>query len=121
MPPRRATRYHARMQSLLMIEDDARLAQMVGEYLERSGFAVTHAIDAKAGLALLTEPPSGHLPELVIRLLDAGERVGSYVYDGLWLDIGRQDDFEKAVVAYEGMRLQAEDTALDTLAQQASA
>jgi CheY-like chemotaxis protein len=36
------------MQQLLMIEDDARLAQMVGEYLERSGFGVTHAIDAKA-------------------------------------------------------------------------
>ncbi|MEP6790383.1 MAG: DNA-binding response regulator, partial [Ramlibacter sp.] len=31
------------MQQLLMIEDDARLAQMVGEYLERSGFGVTHA------------------------------------------------------------------------------
>jgi DNA-binding response OmpR family regulator len=54
------------MQQLLMIEDDARLAQMVGEYLERSGFGVTHAIDAKAGLALLQEPPSGSPPELVI-------------------------------------------------------
>ncbi len=46
------------MQHLLMIEDDARLAQMVGEYLERSGFTVTHAIDAKTGLALLLEPPA---------------------------------------------------------------
>jgi DNA-binding response OmpR family regulator len=55
-----------RMQPLLMIEDDARLAQMVGEYLERSGFAVTHAVDAKAGLALLQEPPGGAAPELVI-------------------------------------------------------
>ena len=54
------------MQQLLMIEDDARLAQMVGEYLERSGFGVTHAIDAKAGLALLQDPPSGAAPELVI-------------------------------------------------------
>ncbi|RYF38688.1 MAG: response regulator transcription factor, partial [Comamonadaceae bacterium] len=49
-----------------MIEDDARLAQMVGEYLGRSGFAVTHAIDAKAGMALLQEPPEGSKPELVI-------------------------------------------------------
>jgi DNA-binding response OmpR family regulator len=49
-----------------MIEDDARLAQMVGEYLERSGFGVTHAIDAKAGLGLLQEPPVGAAPELVI-------------------------------------------------------
>ena len=54
------------MQQLLMIEDDARLAQMVGEYLERSGFAVTHAIDAKAGMALLQAPPVGRSPDLVI-------------------------------------------------------
>ena len=54
------------MQQLLMIEDDARLAQMVGEYLERSGFGVTHAIDAKAGLALLQDPPTGANPDLVI-------------------------------------------------------
>src|SRR6478672_11756419 len=54
------------MQQLLMIEDDARLAQMVGEYLERSGFGVTHAIDAKAGMALLQEPPGGSMPNLVI-------------------------------------------------------
>ena len=54
------------MQHLLMIEDDARLAQMVGEYLERSGFAVTHAVDAKAGMALLHEPPVGGSPDLVI-------------------------------------------------------
>jgi DNA-binding response OmpR family regulator len=54
------------MQQLLMIEDDARLAQMVGEYLGRSGFGVTHALDAQAGLALLQEPPRGAAPELVI-------------------------------------------------------
>jgi DNA-binding response OmpR family regulator len=54
------------MQHLLIIEDDARLAQMVGEYLGRSGFGVTHAIDAKAGLALLQEPGAGPTPELVI-------------------------------------------------------
>jgi DNA-binding response OmpR family regulator len=54
------------MQQLLMIEDDARLAQMVSEYLERSGFGVTHAIDAKAGLHLLQDPPSGSAPDLVV-------------------------------------------------------
>jgi DNA-binding response OmpR family regulator len=54
------------MQQLLMIEDDARLAQMVGEYLGRSGFGVTHAIDAKAGLALLQDPPATGTADLVI-------------------------------------------------------
>jgi DNA-binding response OmpR family regulator len=54
------------MQQLLMIEDDARLAQMVGEYLERSGFGVTHALNAKAGMTVLQEPPAGAMPDLVI-------------------------------------------------------
>ena len=38
--PRLHGPYHPLMQQLLMIEDRRRLAQMVGEYLERSGFAV---------------------------------------------------------------------------------
>ncbi|HKB53574.1 MAG TPA: response regulator transcription factor, partial [Ramlibacter sp.] len=36
------------------------------EYLERSGFGVTHAIDEKAGMAVLQEPPAAGAPELVI-------------------------------------------------------
>ncbi len=54
------------MQQLLMIEDDARLAQMVGEYLQRSGYTVTHAADGRSGLALLESPPAEGLPQLVI-------------------------------------------------------
>ncbi|WP_137891060.1 response regulator transcription factor [Ramlibacter sp. 2FC] len=42
---------------LLMIEDDARLAQMVGEYLGPSGFAFAHAGDGLGGLARLQEQP----------------------------------------------------------------
>jgi DNA-binding response OmpR family regulator len=40
-------------QPLLMIEDDVRLADMVGAYLGQSGYQVTHAGDAQAGLAQL--------------------------------------------------------------------
>ena len=36
------------------------------------------------------------LPELVLELLAAGEPVGSYLYDGYWLDIGRHEDYERA-------------------------
>ncbi|MGV3570458.1 MAG: response regulator [Ramlibacter sp.] len=54
------------MQQLLMIEDDTRLAQMVSEYLERSGFGVTHAADGMKGLSLLEEPPSGSPPDLLV-------------------------------------------------------
>ncbi|MEZ5662626.1 MAG: response regulator transcription factor [Burkholderiaceae bacterium] len=47
---------------LLMIEDDARLAQMVSDYLAQSGFAVTHAPDGEQGLEQLPLVQ----PELVI-------------------------------------------------------
>jgi len=50
------------MTSLLMIEDDTRLAGMVSEYLHASGFTVAHAPDATAGLQRLQQA----LPELVI-------------------------------------------------------
>jgi len=41
--------------NLLMIEDDARLAQMVGEYLTQSGMNVMHAGDGASGLAMLQD------------------------------------------------------------------
>ena len=47
---------------LLMIEDDARLASMVGEYLGQSGFEVSHAGDGLGGLTRLQELA----PDLVI-------------------------------------------------------
>lgn len=47
---------------LLMIEDDARLASMVGEYLEQAGFAFAHQGDGASGLAAVQESA----PDLVI-------------------------------------------------------
>ena len=44
-------------QHLLMIEDDARLAAMVGEYLTQSGFVVTHMPDGESGLGALQDKP----------------------------------------------------------------
>ena len=43
---------------LLMIEDDARLAVMVGEYLTQSGYRVAHAGDGETGLAMLQDSPA---------------------------------------------------------------
>ncbi|MBO9649597.1 MAG: response regulator transcription factor [Variovorax sp.] len=45
-----------------MIEDDTRLAQMVGEYLTQSGFGFSHAADGASGLELLQQ----RTPDLVI-------------------------------------------------------
>jgi DNA-binding response OmpR family regulator len=49
-------------QQLLMIEDDSRLANMVGEYLRQSGYGFTHAADGAAGMAALESAA----PDLVI-------------------------------------------------------
>ena len=43
------------------------------------------------------------LPELVLRLIGAGEKVGSYLFDGYWLDIGRPDDYERAIAEFVDM------------------
>lgn len=49
-------------QQLLMIEDDTRLAAMVGEYLRQSGYGFTHAADGGKGLEALQSCK----PDLVI-------------------------------------------------------
>ena len=42
-------------------------------------------------------------PELVGALLEADQPVGAYLYDGLWFDIGRHEDYERAVSAWEDL------------------
>ena len=54
-------------QHLLMIEDDARLAQMVVQYLGQSGYVVSHAATAQLGLVHLQE---AHLHPVDLVILD---------------------------------------------------
>lgn len=49
-----------------MIEDDARLAAMVAEYLTQNGFTVSHAADGLSGLDQLAQPGHGQPPDLVV-------------------------------------------------------
>ena len=43
-------------------------------------------------------------PDLVKNLIDAGEKVVGYQYDGYWQDLGRPDDYETAAQDFENMR-----------------
>jgi NDP-mannose synthase len=43
-------------------------------------------------------------PDLVLRLIDAGEVVRAWRSDDYWLDIGRHDDYERAMDEFEQMR-----------------
>ena len=61
--------------TLLMIEDDVRLADMVGQYLGRNGFAVQHAADGHSGLARMAEgaPPALIVLDLMLPDMDGLE------------------------------------------------
>jgi NDP-sugar pyrophosphorylase family protein len=43
-------------------------------------------------------------PTLVLKLLEQGRNVSVYPFDGLWLDIGRPDDYARAQEIYESNR-----------------
>jgi len=43
-------------------------------------------------------------PDMVLRLLNAGERVMGFPFDGYWQDLGRADDYEQAVQDFESLR-----------------
>ena len=57
--------------------------------------------------AVLAYIPRGeHLdfPDLVLKLLAAGERVISYAFEGYWQDLGRYDDYQEASADFEAMK-----------------
>ncbi len=53
-------------------------------------------------------PYNKHLdfPDLILNLIQAGENVLGYPFDGYWQDLGRPDDYEQAVAEFETYRLQ---------------
>jgi NDP-sugar pyrophosphorylase family protein len=51
-------------------------------------------------------PPNQRLdlPELVLKLMKDGQRINAFHFDGYWLDIGRHDDYEKAIEEFAARR-----------------
>lgn len=89
---------------VLHVEGDGPVQQVVG-YEEKPELLYTvsmgvYVLDARALDAI---PRGEHfdIPDLVHALLGRGEAVGSYPFDGYWLDIGRHDDYEQALRDYE--------------------
>lgn len=77
----------------------------VVEYREKPEFPmmVSMGIYVLEPEALGYIPADEHFdfPDLVHALLAAGEPVGSYEYEGVWFDIGRREDYEQAVAAWD--------------------
>lgn len=92
------------------------LAEEVGETSRIVGFEEKPEIPYVVSMGVYVMEPRAldfieadtrlDLPELVLRLLDAGEQVGSHLFEGYWLDIGRHEDYEKAIVEYESLKAQ---------------
>jgi NDP-mannose synthase len=45
-------------------------------------------------------------PDLVLKLIAAGEKVCGYAFDGYWMDLGRPDDYAQAAEDFIAMREQ---------------
>jgi NDP-sugar pyrophosphorylase family protein len=43
-------------------------------------------------------------PDLILKLIDEGETVKGFHYDGYWQDLGRPDDYERAIEDFEQLR-----------------
>jgi NDP-sugar pyrophosphorylase family protein len=45
------------------------------------------------------------LPELILKLLKEGQKVNVFNFEGYWLDIGRHDDYERAIEEFAAHRM----------------
>jgi len=73
-------------------------------------FTVSMGIYVLEPAALNLIPQDGYFdfPDLVRNALRANAPVGAFEYDGLWLDIGRQSDYDQAIRLVEEGRLALE-------------
>lgn len=78
------------------------------DYIEKP----THSFQVSTGMyifnkSVLDAIPAGEkmdMPELILTLHKAGKRVRCFVDDYYWLDIGRTEDYEKAMEIFEEKR-----------------
>lgn len=83
--------------------------EVVG-YLEKPtyDFHVSMGIYVFEPEVLENIPYNQHLdfPDLVLKLLEQGERVVGYPFSGYWEDLGSPDDYERATNDFESLRSQ---------------
>jgi NDP-mannose synthase len=88
--------------------DDAERAERVTDYIEKP------VIDYEASMGVYCFSPRAvaHIepgkrldfPDLILRLIAAGDTVNAWRPGAYWLDIGRHDDYEQAMEEFERMR-----------------
>lgn len=108
-------RYHREREAAMTIATYRKSVSLALGVIEGEGGSVTGFIEkptlnyeVSMGIyiysprALAMIPPGRFdFPDLVHRLLESGETVAAYHFDGAWFDIGTRDEHEHAVIAYE--------------------
>ena len=103
-----STRRHVSISLGVMEFDDASAPARVTGYVEKP--TISHEVSM--GVYCFHPRVVDHIeagvrldfPDLILRLLDAGERVEAWRPEAYWLDLGRHDDYELAIAEYEAMR-----------------
>ena len=89
---------------VLLLGEESGPTQPVVGYVEKptSRHVVSMGIYVVDPSLLRLITPGAYLdfPDLVLKAMAAGEQVGAYSYDGLWLDIGRHEDYERACTEF---------------------
>jgi len=78
------------------------------DYVEKP----TYHYDVSSGIyifepSILSHIPRGEhldLPELVLKLIRQGQKVGVHRFEGYWLDIGRHSDYDQAIQEFQAHR-----------------
>ncbi len=101
---------HQRIQKIDLGVIQATDGNQVTGYIEKPSyqFLVSMGIYVFEPRVLQYIPHNQYLdfPNLVLKLLELGEKVGSYPFDGYWQDLGRPDDYEQAMEDFERLRPQ---------------
>lgn len=83
-------------------------ANAITEYIEKPSYEYQVSMGIyvfqPAVLKLLKHNERLDFPELVQLLIARGEKVVSYPFSGYWLDMGRPDDYERAIEEFENRK-----------------
>jgi NDP-sugar pyrophosphorylase family protein len=92
---------------VLHLEDDGEGSARVVDYVEKPGTTYTVSMGIYAMQPVVCDyiEPGERLglPDLILRLVAAGHRIGAHAHRGLWLDMRRREDYERAVTGHEDL------------------
>jgi NDP-sugar pyrophosphorylase family protein len=57
-----------------------------------------------AALKFIPEKTFFDFPTFILRLIEQGQKVAGYPFQGYWQDLGRPDDYEQAIQDFDSMR-----------------